>query len=195
MLASALLVTAISHWFASRELYRINQELKPELRRLREYLGEFEVEDRTKCYAICEPQVEKGTFVFRLYLPPEHRYVKHNSLNQWPPLAITNVGEMTFKVHVNDAPAGMIDIVESGFGKWSTTSSGDRAPDKSWIKMYSSVTPSHYRNLTEIKRGEPIRLLEIQVRKASDGAKHEKIEIWLEEPGNPLKRNDEEPEE
>jgi hypothetical protein len=63
-MASALLVTVISHLVASRDLGNVRAEIK----RLRGEMGYLEIKDPKKCYVVYVPQMKQREYLYRLYL-------------------------------------------------------------------------------------------------------------------------------
>lgn len=190
LFVSAFLVTFISHIFASRELHEL-KGLEKEVKKLRGELGYFKVDDPTKCYVICAPQVEKDTFTFRLYLPPGHNYVKRNNAELFDPTAVKDDGEFTFHIRVSSDQSGTIQIEEDGLSSSSNIPISRLGSDGSRTKLYYFPYPEHYQRLTEIKPGEPIRLIRVKITDFKNISENEEIDIWLENPSNPLNRKEE----
>lgn len=191
VLVSALLVTFISHIFASRELHEL-KALEKEVQKLRGELGYFEVDDPTKCYVVCAPQTEKDTFTFRLYLPPGHKYVWNSSYSLHESHPVKGDGMLNYSVRIDRSNSELLQLYEGGLGHWSAVPLDSLKTSQPRSKQFFTFHPEHYKNRRELKAGEPIKLLSIGFINENRPIKHDRIEIWLEEPGNPLKSEKEE---
>jgi hypothetical protein len=183
LLGSALLVAVISHIVASRELGQLRSDVK----RMRDEMGYLEITDRSKCYVNSFDQLEPGRYIFHVYLPPGHRYVRKYSLTetlngrddaQTFASPITESGEFTLQVNVFRDRAGEPQVRMHGLGDDGLFPLGVNSPFAA-PSNFSEKVPSFYNS--EIRRGDPIRLLTLHALKEG-AANHRSIfHLWLEE--------------
>jgi hypothetical protein len=183
LLGSALLVAVISHVVASRELGQLRSDVK----RIRNEMGYLEITDRSKCYVNSFHQLEPGRYVFHIYLPPGHRYVRKYSITetlkgsdhtQTFASPITESGEFTLQVIVFRDRAGAPQVRMRGLGDDGLfplgMNSAFAAPSN-----FSEKVPS-FSNL-EIRRGDPFRLLTLHALKEGTANHRSIFHLWLEE--------------
>jgi hypothetical protein len=190
LFATAFIITIVSHIFASRELHEL-KGLEREVQKLRGELGYFEPNDSAKCYVTCAPQIEKDAFTFRLYLPPGHQYVWKSSYRSHNARPVRLDGMLNYQIRIDRSNSELLRLDESGFGHWTSIPLDGLKTSEPRSKQFFTFHPEHYKNVREFKVGEPIKLISIGFINENRPIQHDQIEIWLEEPNNPLKREKE----
>jgi len=200
LLGSALLVAVISHVVASREL----NQLKAQVRKLRNELGYLEIADPSKCYARNVPQLEDQSYLFRIYLPPGKRYELRNKLVSKTPFGLANSqgggtiaesGELTVRCKLYRNEAGDIHISIQGPGMGAEKRIGGNSAFSVASKSIVAQTPPSDES-KEYDPNAPIPLLTLKATSSDAPNVSDDFTLWLQpEGGATISSSSDSPEE
>jgi|GEM_PF-4621268 len=124
LVAMAFLAVVVSHVKTSLDLSHSRQtisEQQAELKRLRDELGVFEVNDVTKAHVIFVRQTEDKAWRWRVYLPPGSHYMMKWAIDAIPNEDLASEWEgQNFQPHPHELATFNVDVFlrKGADGKW-----------------------------------------------------------------------------